>query len=122
MADIETSLKRAFAIKGAVAACLFDADTGMSLGSAASTDFDVEAAAAGNTDVLRAHQRTTESIGIHESVEDVLVSLETQFHLLRPLRSEWGRGLCLYLAVNREQGNLALARRELSIIEAELEL
>ncbi|MEM9611282.1 MAG: hypothetical protein AAGA99_28005 [Actinomycetota bacterium] len=122
MADIENSLKRAMAISGSIAACLVDYDSGMALGTAGGGGLDLEVAAAGNTDVVKAKLRTMESLGLNEQIEDLLITLDTQFHLLRPVHSKWGRGLFLYLALNRSQANLAMARRELAIIEAELEL
>ena len=54
MADVETSLKEALTIGGAIGAALVDFDSGMTLGTAGGGGMDLEVAAAGNTDVVRA--------------------------------------------------------------------
>jgi hypothetical protein len=118
VADIETSLKSAMAIEGAIGAALVDYNSGMTLGTAGGgTDLDISVAAAGNTDVVRAKLRTVEMLRLSDQIEDILISLDTQYHLIRPLNSRNGRGLFLYLALNRSRSNLALARHRLRGIE-----
>ncbi|QFG20394.1 hypothetical protein [Actinomadura sp. WMMB 499] len=119
--DIETALKEAMAIDGAVGAALVDYDSGMTLGSSGGGDgLDLEIAAAGNTEVVRAKVRTLESLGIHDTVEDVLITLHRQYHLIRLLERGGPARLFLYLALDRERANLALARHHLRRIEGEL--
>jgi hypothetical protein len=122
MADVETSLKQALAIPGAVGAALVDYDSGMTLGTAGGASIDLEVAAAGNTDVVRAKQRTMQSLGLDDSIEDILITLGQAFHLIRLVRSAKGTGLFFYLALDKAQANLAMARRELQNIESELDL
>jgi len=82
----------------------------------------VTVAAAANTEVLRAKLRTMEMLGLRESVDDILVTLESQYHLLRPITGRSGRGLFLYLALRKDRANLALARHRLRMIEQALEI
>ncbi|GAA2260608.1 hypothetical protein AB0C84_09115 [Actinomadura sp. NPDC048955] len=118
--NIETALKEAMAVEGAVGVALVDYDSGMSLGSlGGGPELDMDVAAAGNTELVRAKVRTLESLGIEDSIEDVLVTLQRQYHLIRILGSGHGK-LFLYLVLNRERANLALARHHLRRIEAEL--
>ncbi|GGP95288.1 hypothetical protein BKA00_003826 [Actinomadura coerulea] len=118
--NIETALKEAMAIEGAIGAALVDYDSGMSLGSlGGGPELDLEVAAAGSTEVVRAEVRTLESLAIDDSVEDILITLNRQYSLIRVLGRGHGR-LFLYLALNRERANLALARHHLRRIEAEL--
>lgn len=123
MATLETALKDAVSIEGAIGAALVDYTSGMTLGTAGgSADFDLTVAAAGNTDVVRAKIRTLEMLGLSDGIEDILISLDTQYHLIRPLTSRSGKGLFLYIALSRGRANLGLARRQLSQIEAMIEL
>lgn len=123
MADLEVSLKEAMAIPGAIGAALVDYTSGMTLGAAGGgRELDLEVAAAGNTEVVRAKMRTMEHLGIKDSIEDILITLDNQYHLLRPMRTSRGEGLFLYLALHRSQANLAMARRQLQAIEQGLML
>jgi hypothetical protein len=57
--NIEATLKEAMTIDGAVGVSLVDWDSGMSLGSLGGGKYlDLEVAAAGNTEVVRAKMRT----------------------------------------------------------------
>lgn len=120
--DIETALKEAMAIDGAIGVALVDWESGMSLGSLGGGKYlDLEVAAAGNTEVVRAKMRTMASLRINDTIEDILITLTKQYHLIRLLRqSDSGSGLFLYLALDRAKSNLALARLSLKRIEADL--
>ncbi|MDG6105533.1 hypothetical protein Daura_13705 [Dactylosporangium aurantiacum] len=110
-------------IEGAFAVALVDYTSGMTLGTlGGSPEFDITVAAAGNTDVVRAKLRTIEMLGLNEPIEDILITLESQYHLIRPLHSRNGHGLFLYLALSKARANLALARHQLRQIEESLEL
>jgi hypothetical protein len=123
MADLDTSLKDAMTIEGAIGACVVDYTSGMTLGvMGGGADLDLTVAAAGNTDVVRAKMRTMEMLKLPDTIEDILITLDTQYHLIRPLASREGRGLFFYLALNRQRANLGLARHQLRRIEAELSL
>lgn len=117
MTGIDVALNAAANIKGAFAVALVDYDSGMSLGSrGGSAEFDLDVAAPGNSEVVRVKLDVVEKLGLHETIEDILITLETQYHLIRPI---WGRTedkLFFYLALNRAQANLAMARRDLRII------
>jgi len=121
MTDLDTSLKEAMAIEGAVGVAVVDYTSGMTLGvMGGGNDLDLTVAAAGNTDVVRAKMRTLELLKLPDGIEDILITLDTQYHLIRPLSSREGRGLFIYLALARNRANLGLARHQLRRIEAEL--
>jgi hypothetical protein len=118
--NIESSLKEAMAVDGAIGAALVDYESGMALGVlGGGADFDLEVAAAGNTEVVRAKARTLRTLGMQDTVEDILITLTKQYHLIRPLASTSG-SLFLYLALDRSRSNLALARHALKRIESNL--
>ncbi|MFH9726724.1 hypothetical protein ACH4M4_27725 [Streptomyces sp. NPDC017254] len=123
MANTETSLKEAASIEGAIGAALVDYTSGMALGTVGGgKELDLNMAAAGNTDVVRAKVRTMEMLGLQEDIEDILITLGSQYHLIRLLKGRGTNGLFLYLALDRNRANLAMARHQLKKIEAELDV
>ncbi|ATL28282.1 hypothetical protein [Streptomyces formicae] len=124
MANTETALKEATtSIDGVVGAALVDYTSGMALGTiGGGKELDLSVAAAGNTDVVRAKLRTMELLGLKDEIEDILISLGSQYHLIRLIKGRNNNGLFLYLALDKDRANLAMARHQLKRIEAGLEV
>jgi CheY-like chemotaxis protein len=120
MSNVKQSLEEAMkTIDGAVGVALVDYQSGMALGIAGgSSTLNLEVAAAGNTEVIRAKMKVMSSLGLKDSIEDILITLGSQYHLLRLLKST--PGLFLYLALSKSQANLAMARHQLAQIENNL--
>lgn len=120
--SIDVALKEAMTISGALGVALVDYDSGMSLGTLGGGDWlNLDVAAAGNTEVVRAKMRVMASLALNDSIEDILITLGHQYHLIRPLVPTKGTStLFLYLVLDRERANLALARHYLKRIEANL--
>lgn len=121
--NVETALKEALTIDGAVGAALVDYESGMSLGTLGGGDWlDLDVAAAGNTEVIRANMRVMSELALDDAIEDILISLGRQYHLIRTI-GEPGRDgstLFLYLVLDRSRANLAMARHQLRRIEGDL--
>ena len=123
MAEMDVALKGIMQIDGAVGAALVDHTSGMALGTAGGgKTLDLTVAAAGNTDVVRAKLHAMKMLNITEKVEDILITLDSQYHLIRPLSSRSGKGLFLYLVLNKGRANLAMARHQLRAIEGSLDV
>jgi hypothetical protein len=124
MANLESALKEAMAIEGAVGVAIVDYNSGLALGTlGAGNELDLNVAAAGNTDVVRAKMRTMEMLNLHnEVIEDILITLTGQYHIIRPLTHHASQGIFLYLALDRQRANLAMARHLMRRIEAGLEV
>src|ERR1700690_2851070 len=120
--NIEAALKEAMTVDGAVGVSLVDWESGMSLGALGGGKYlDLDVAAAGNTEVIRAKMRTMESLRLDDNIEDILITLNKQYHLIRLLKNSRNeQGLFLYLVLDRSKSNLALARHNLKRIESEL--
>ncbi len=98
-------------------AAIVDSNSGMMLGSAGS-GVDLEVAAAGNTEVVRAKLKTMRSLGLNDVIDDILITLGKQYHILRPLARR--EGVFVYYVLDRNKSNLALARRKAQDVEREL--
>jgi hypothetical protein len=119
MPSLNESLNDVMTIDGALAVALVDYSSGMMLGSIG-TAVDLEVAAAGNTEVVRAKMKTMKSLGLNDEIEDMLITLGKQYHILRPVASQ--QGLFFYVVLDRSRANLALARRKVLDVENKLQL
>ncbi|GAA2735371.1 hypothetical protein [Actinocorallia aurantiaca] len=123
MSNIDQSLKEMMAIDGSIGAAIVDYGSGMALGVMGNSKaLDLQIAAAGNTEVMRAKMRTMEQLSLNDTIEDILITLARQYHIIRPLSGRNGQGLFMYMALDRERANLALARHHLRRIEENTEV
>lgn len=123
MSDMDVALKELMLIDGAIGAAVVDYDSGMPLGTLGASKFlDLQIAAAGNTEVVRAEMRTIQQLGLNQQIEDLIITLSNQYHVIRPMTGHNSRGLFLYLALDRGRANLALARHRIKGIEGELQV
>src|SRR5688500_7958165 len=121
MRSLQTSLNEAMDITGAIAVALVDIPSGMALGKVVGTSgLDLDLAAAGSTELVRAKLNTMQELGIKGSIEDIMITLTNQYHLIRPLGSDGT--VFLYLVLNKDNSNLAMARRSLQKLESSLVL
>jgi predicted regulator of Ras-like GTPase activity (Roadblock/LC7/MglB family) len=107
-------------IEGAVGAAVVDYESGMTLGIDNRQNLDMELAGAGTTEVVRSKKNIIHDLGIDEEIQDILVSLDSQYHLLR--MSERHDDIFMYVVIERNQGNLGLARRKIDDIEKRMDL
>ncbi|WP_313303465.1 hypothetical protein [Diaphorobacter sp.] len=117
MANLNESLQDLMTLDGAVCAAVVDYNSGMMLGSIGS-GVDLELAAAGNTEVVRAKMKTMKALGLTDSIEDILITLGKQYHIIRP--SAKLAGIFIYYVLDSGRANLALARRKVSDVESKM--
>ena len=117
--NIKSPLEEIMKIDGAACAALVDSGSGMMLGDIG-TGVDMEVAAAGNTEVVRAKLKTMKALGLKDTIEDILITLGTAYHVIRPMAS--ADGVFIYCVLDKSRANLALARRKIADVEKQLVL
>lgn len=117
--NIKNSLDEIMKIDGAQCAALVDSSSGMMLGNIGS-GVDIEVAAAGNTEVVRAKLKTMKALGINDTIEDILITLGSAYHIIRPMVAH--EGIFLYVVLDKSRSNLAMARRKVADVEKAIEL
>jgi hypothetical protein len=118
MANAKDTLPKLLEIDGCMGACIVDSNSGMMLGAAGGGGFNLEVAAAGNTEVVRAKRKTMKALGLNDAIDDILITLGKQYHLIRPLSSN--DALFIYVVLDKSKANLAMARYSLTNLEKDL--
>lgn len=94
-------------VNGFIGASVVDIESGMPLASATRRpDFDLDVASAYNSEMVKAKLKTIAALGINAKLEDMLLTLDSQLHLVKMINST----TFLYLAADRQSTNLALLR------------
>lgn len=120
MSNIQEILDKCMQIDGAVGVALADYESGMCLGTAGGrAGFDLEIAAAGNSEVVRSKMKVMSALGLDDSIEDMLISLGREYHMIFPRP---GSSLFIYMAFDRAKSNLALGRYKLREYSQALEV
>src|SRR3954452_21950035 len=92
---------------GFIAASLVDLDSGMTLAvKSARPDFDLAAASAFNSEIVKQKNKTIRALGLNSVLEDILLTLSDQLHLIKMI----GKTSFIYLAADRATTNLAIMR------------
>lgn len=111
-------------VPGAVSVALVDSTSGMSLAHTIQPSYGLSPeglsiAAAGNANVIRAMVNTIRDMGVAHEIDDIMMTLDDQYHLVKVLKDE---NLFIFLAVSREGSNLSLARFRVNRASANINL
>jgi hypothetical protein len=121
MATAKETLPKLLEIDGCLGACIVDSNSGMMLGAAGGGNaLNLEVAAAGNTEVVRAKRKTMKSLGLNDTIEDMLITLGKQYHVIRPMTHN--DAMFIYVVLDKVKANLAMARHQVGVIEKELQI
>lgn len=114
---IQESLDSLMSLQGALCAALVDSGSGMILGQSGS-GINMDIAAAGATEAVRAKLATMNSLGLNDTIDDMIITLSSQYHVVRPLTRD--PKVFLYVIVNKAQSNLAMARYKVTEYDGRL--
>ncbi len=112
--NIESALDEIMSINGAMAAAVVDWESGMTLGMRTIGGFDIELAAAGNSEVVKAKMATMQSTHLNGQIKDMLITLTDQMHVITMVGDH--PELFLYVALDSSKANLALARNKMNTV------
>ena len=117
---MSTNIAATSEIAGFIGACLVDSDSGLMLAAEGGGTIDLEAAAALNTQVVRAEHEVIEALQLDDHVEDILITMTRQLHFIRPL--EASPSIFLYVCLDKKGANLGMARMQVRRIETGLSI
>ncbi len=120
MANYKESHSKLDSIDGFIGACLCDADSGMVLATEGGGPLNLEVAGATNSEVIRAKRKAAKALNLKDDIEDILITLGKQYHMIRPLKNK--PNVFFYVALDRSRANLGMARITLADVERELVL
>jgi hypothetical protein len=104
-------------ISGFIAASVVDLDSGMTLAVRTTrTDFDLAAASAYNSEIVKQKLKTIKVLNLKSNLEDMLLTLSDQIHLIKLLSPT----SFIYLAADRGATNLAIVRSTVTKYAGEL--
>ena len=115
---MSTNIAATSEIAGFIGACLVDSESGLMLASEGGGKIDLEAAAALNTQVVKAKLQAIEALGVTDGIEASRCPRGNQWHLSRPL--EANPAMFLYVALDKKGANLGMARLQVKKIESSL--
>ncbi len=106
--DITEVFKKVEAeVPGFIAASLVDLESGLTLGVySVRPDFDLSAASAYNSEIVKAKLKAIKSLNLKSTLEDILLTLSDQIHLIKLVSPQ----TFIYFAADRGQTNLAIVR------------
>jgi CheY-like chemotaxis protein len=117
--NVKESLTKLETIDGFIGGAVVDSESGMCVGMVGGGSLlNMEVAGAANSEVVRSKRKAMKALNLKDEIEDILITLGKQYHLIRPLK---GRStFFFYVALDRTKANLAMARFHLSEVEKDI--
>ncbi len=116
--NVVDNLSRLERADGFLGAALFDIEANACVASVDRGARDVERAVMGHADLVEAKRRTIFNLKLDDELEDIVISLGREYHLLRLCRRR--PKLFFFLTLDRAKANLAMARYLLSDVERDI--
>ncbi|MCB9587675.1 MAG: hypothetical protein H6718_19890 [Polyangiaceae bacterium] len=120
ISNIPEALRQLDDLDGLLGASLVDADARNVLAVVGGATIDLELASLSSVELLSAHRKSIHRVGLVEQIEDIVVTLQAQYHVMRPLKRH--PQVFIYAVADRSRSNLALVRMQLADVEAALKV
>lgn len=112
---IQAFLADALDIEGAIGAALVDASSGVILGTTGSAAItNLELASAGAAAFVRTSEPAMARVSERDAIDDLMITLGTQYHVVRRLRTH--PGILVYLVLDRKRAIVGMARQRLAAL------
>ncbi|MEV0091317.1 hypothetical protein [Streptomyces sp. NPDC050738] len=124
MEQVQQVLTEVMRIRGALGAVVVDYLSRVTLGVQGNgTELDLHKVGEVDTDVIRAKFHALSVLGYPPGdLQDILVTLTDEYHLIHPLSQRKLQGVFIYLVLDRNSAALAVARARLREIEEAFDL
>jgi predicted regulator of Ras-like GTPase activity (Roadblock/LC7/MglB family) len=117
--SLEAVLEKLLSFDGAMCVAVVDSETGMILGRSGS-GIEIDLAAAGASEILRARLASTKALGNDEKIDDLLISLTSQVQIIHPLPAN--PTIFTYLIADKSKSSLAMARFKATEADPQIQL
>ena len=94
-------------LDGVIAICVVEIESGKVMGTYSNGQLNPEVASSHNLEVVKSKLKAIEALQLNETIEDILITLETQYHIINVTKD--GRFM-IYLAVDQGKSTLTMAR------------
>ncbi|MDO5652693.1 MAG: hypothetical protein Q4G39_01110 [Brachymonas sp.] len=115
MSTLDASLDAIMEIDGAIAVAVFDFAKGAVLGERG--EISLRGIASGVAALVQAKGTVMKGLNMNENMEDGMFTLETQYHLVKPVYS---KSAVIYAIFDKNKSMLALVRRGLQDVAASI--
>lgn len=112
------AMREARQIDGSTGAAVIDTVQQAAIAMEGDGSIDLERAGRGNAEMINAKLETMAKLGLQDRIEDILITLPSQCHLIRPIDTE--AGIYVYLVIDSAKTTAALARLRLGEVEQTL--
>lgn len=124
MANLTGSLKQILQIPGSIGSALVDIETGLSVAQIGDRTFDLSNKAECYARYLRLEEATVNEISSGETIEEIIFTLQSQYHLLYPVRVRILKvrkpeNLFFLVAMSKPETNLAQSRAKIRQVVSE---
>jgi hypothetical protein len=102
-------------IHGFIGALLVDSESGLVLVAKGDGTINLPAVAAFSVEIVGVMRQHLEASGLNERIEEVLITLSQQIHLIRPVAL--APGVLLHVCLDRRAARLGMARVQVKRIE-----
>ncbi len=122
MLNMTEAMIYAMGAPGAVATAFVEFKTARAVAGIGNEHVDFDSVTPTWTEMLLAMMSLGDESTAPDSVNDIVITVGSRHHLLRPLRAKNCSDMYLYLVVDKVEGSIPMARLHLSSVERSLEL